>query len=169
MSFNCQVPTIHQPWLLSPSLKMPPLCTHSQVGPLCLLYLLSALLIFQKYCKDTYYSKYKQVNPKGNQPQIFIGGTDAEAEAWILWPPDAKSWLTGKDPDAGEGRRRRGRQRMRLLDGITDSMNMDLGGLRETVMNREAWVLQFMGSQRVGHDWATELSWLGSHILHEPL
>ena len=41
---------------------------------------------------------------------------------------------------------------MRLLDGITDSMNMDLGGLRETVMNREAWVLQFMGSQRVGHD-----------------
>ena len=50
------------------------------------------------------------------------------------------------------GRRRRGRQRMRLLDGITDSMNMDLGGLRETVMNREAWVLQFMGSQRVGHD-----------------
>ena len=47
---------------------------------------------------------------------------------------------------------RRGRQRMRLLDGITDSMNMDLGGLPETVMNREAWVLQFMGSQRVGHD-----------------
>ena len=50
------------------------------------------------------------------------------------------------------GRRRRGQLRMRLLDGITDSMNMDLGGLPETVMNREAWVLQFMGSQRVGHD-----------------
>ena len=44
----------------------------------------------------------KPVNPKGNQPQIFIGGTDPEAEAPILWPPDAKSRLTGKDPDAGK-------------------------------------------------------------------
>ena len=42
----------------------------------------------------------KPVNPKGNQPWILIGGTDAEAEAPVLWPPDAKSWLTGKDPDA---------------------------------------------------------------------
>ena len=44
----------------------------------------------------------KPVNPKGNQSWIFTGGTDAEAEALIFWPPDAKSWLTGKDPDAGE-------------------------------------------------------------------
>ena len=44
----------------------------------------------------------KPVNPKGNEPWIFIGGTDAEAEALILWPPDAKNWLTGKDPDAGK-------------------------------------------------------------------
>ena len=42
----------------------------------------------------------KPVNPKGNQPQIFIGRTDAEAEALVLWPPDVKSQLTGKDPDA---------------------------------------------------------------------
>ena len=51
----------------------------------------------------------KPVNTKGNQPQIFIGSTDAEAEAPILWPPDMKSQLTGKDPNAGktEGRRRR--------------------------------------------------------------
>ena len=71
--------------------------------------------------------KIKPINPKGNQPWIFIGRTDAEAEAPILWPPDVKSWLTGRDPDAGKdwGRRRRGRQRMRWLDGITDSMEFE--------------------------------------------
>ena len=44
----------------------------------------------------------QSVHPKGNQSWIFIGGTDAEAESPILWPPDGKSWLTGKDPDAGK-------------------------------------------------------------------
>ena len=78
-------------------------------------------------------------HPKGNQSWIFTGRTDAEAEAPILWPPDVKSQLIGKDPDAGkiEGRRRRGWQRTRWLGGIMDSMDMGLSKFWEMVKDRE--------------------------------
>ena len=82
----------------------------------------------------------KPVNPNGDQSRIFIGKTDAEAEAPILWPPDVKSQLIGKDPDAGkDDGRRRGQQRIKWLEGITDSMDMNLSKLQEEVRDREAW------------------------------
>ena len=102
------------------------------------------------------------VHPKGDQSWVFIGRTDAEAETPILWPPHAKSWLTGKDPDAG---RDWGQEEKGMREDEMAWMASSTWCTWVWVNSRSWWwtgrpgMLQFMGSQRVGHDWATELNW----------
>ena len=101
------------------------------------------------------------VHPKGSQSWIFTGRTDVEAETAILWPPDVKNWLTGKDPDAGKDWRQEEK-------GTTEE---EMVGWHHWLSGREfsgSWwwtgspgVLQSMGSPRVGYDWVTELNWTG--------
>ena len=98
------------------------------------------------------------VHPKLDQSWIFIIRTDAEAETLILWPPDAKSWLIRKDPDA---RKDWGQE----VKGMTED-EMVLTQWTWVWVNVGSWwwtgrpgVLRFMGSQRIGHDWANELNW----------
>ena len=101
----------------------------------------------------------KPVHPKGDQSWIFIGRTDAEAQALILWPPDANNWLTGKDPDAGKDwRQEKGMTEDEMVGWHHWLKGHEFEQLQELVIYREAWCATVHRSQRVGHDWVTELN-----------
>ena len=101
------------------------------------------------------------VHPKRNQSWMFLGRTDAEAETPILWPSDAKNWLTGRDPDSGKDWRQ---EEKGATEDEMAGWHHRLDG-RVWVSSGSWWwtgrpgVLQFMGLQRVRYDWATELNW----------
>ena len=96
-------------------------------------------------CKEV-----KPVHPKGNQPWIFIGRTDAEVEALILWPPDVKSWITGKDPDAGKDWRQEEKGMTEdEMAGWHHWLNWPEFELCEIVEDRDIGLLQVMGLQRL--------------------
>jgi len=101
------------------------------------------------------------VHPKGDQSWVFTGRIDAEAKTPILWPPDAKNWLIWKDSDAGKD----WRQEKGTTEDEMFGWHHQLNGTWVWVGSGNWWwtgrpgVLQSIGSQRVGHDWATELNW----------
>ena len=109
----------------------------------------------------------KPVNHTGNQPWIFIGRIDTETEVPVLWPPDVKSWLIERDPDAGQdwGQESKGTTENGWLDGITDSVDMSLSKCQETVKDREAWRAAAQGVKK-SCTWLSKKWKKRSYILH---
>ena len=115
-------------------------------------------VVLEKILESPLCSKeIKPVNPKGNQPWILFENTDAETEA-LLWLLDVKSWLIGKDLDAGKDwrQRRRGQQKMKWWDSITNLMDMNLSKLWERVEDRGSWYAAIQG---VTKNWTWLMDW----------
>ena len=105
------------------------------------------------------------VHPKGNQSWIFIGRTDAKAETPKIWPPDAKKWLIRKDPDAGKDWRQ---EKKGETEDEMVGWHQQLYGFSASYKNwwwtGKPGMLQFMGSQRIGHNWVNELNWTEHYL-----
>ena len=105
-------------------------------------------VVLEKTLESPLDSRIKPVHPTGNQPWIFIGRTDAEALTPILWPPNVKTWLVGKDPDARKDWRHKEKgvaEDEWWLDSITDSMDMNLSKLQDIVEDRGACLTAVIG------------------------
>ena len=103
----------------------------------------------------------KSVNPKGNQSWLFIGRTDAEAETPMLWPPDVKNWLIGKDSDAGKDWRQeeKGATKDEIVRWHHRLNGHEFEQALGLVMDKKAWCAAVHGSQRVRHNWLIQLNW----------
>ena len=108
------------------------------------------------------FKEIKQVNPRGNQSWYSLEGLMLKLKLQNSWPPDAKNWLIEKSLVLGkiEGRRRRGRQRMRRFNGISNSMDMNLSKLWEFVMDRKAWLAAFHGVAKIRTQLNNWTDWL---------